>query len=98
MEAWSPLGRARLAKEPLLMQLAEKYNVSTAAICLRFSLQSDIVPLPKTTDPGRMRDNLNVFDFTIEESDMYRLRTLPQIGWSGEHPDRETVEKDMRFA
>lgn len=98
VEAWSPLGRARLSKEPLLLKLAKKYNVSTAAICLRFALQSDIVPLPKTTDPGRMRDNLNVFDFTIEESDMYRLRTLPQIGWSGEHPDRETVEKDMRFA
>ena len=98
VEAWSPLGRARLAKEPMMLGLAEKYNVSVAAICIRFALQCGIVPLPKTSDPTRMRENLNVFDFEIEESDIYRLMTLPQIGWSGEHPDRETIESDMRYS
>ena len=78
VEAWSPIGRARVLKEPLLMELAEKYQVSVA-------------PLPKSSSSERMHQNLDVFGFEIEENDMYQLMTLPQIGWSGEHPDRERV-------
>ena len=39
-----------------------------------------------------MRQNLDVFGFNIEDDDMHQLMTLPQIGWSGEHPDRERVK------
>ena len=91
MEAWSPIGRARVLKEPLLLELAEKYQVSEAQICIRFALQCGVLPLPKSSSAVRMRQNLDVFDFQIEDDDMHRLMTLPQIGWSGEHPDRETV-------
>ena len=91
VEAWSPIGRARVLKEPLIEELADKYGVSKAQICIRFALQCGVLPLPKSSAPSRMRQNIEVFDFVIEENDMYRLMTLPQIGWSGEHPDRETV-------
>ena len=91
VEAWSPIGRARVLKEPLLAELADKYQVSVAQICIRFALQCGVLPLPKSSSPERMRQNLDVFGFTIEDDDMHRLMTLPQIGWSGEHPDRERV-------
>ena len=91
VEAWSPIGRARVLKEPLLMELAEKYQVSVAQICIRFALQCGVLPLPKSSSSERMHQNLDVFGFEIEENDMYQLMTLPQIGWSGEHPDRERV-------
>ena len=91
VEAWSPIGRARVLKEPLLMELAEKYQVSVAQICIRFALQCGVLPLPKSSSGERMHQNLDVFGFDIEENDMYQLMTLPQIGWSGEHPDRERV-------
>ena len=91
IEAWSPIGRARVLKEPLLMELAEKYQVSVAQICIRFALQCGVLPLPKSSSGERMHQNLDVFGFDIEENDMYQLMTLPQIGWSGEHPDRERV-------
>ena len=91
VEAWSPIGRARVLKEPLLMELAEKYQVSVAQICIRFALQCGVLPLPKSSSSERMHQNLDVFGFDIEENDMYQLMTLPQIGWSGEHPDRERV-------
>ena len=91
VEAWSPIGRARVLKEPLLMELAEKYQVSVAQICIRFALQCGVLPLPKSSSGERMHQNLDVFGFEIEENDMYQLMTLPQIGWSGEHPDRERV-------
>lgn len=91
MEAWSPLSRGRAMNHPLLQELAEKYGRSTAQICLRYSVQQCIIPLPKSSSPERMRQNLDVFSFSISDKDMYRLRTLPQTGWSGEHPDYERV-------
>lgn len=91
VEAWSPIGRARVLQEPLLMELAEKYQVSVAQICIRFALQCGVLPLPKSSSGERMRQNLDVFGFNIEDDDMHQLMTLPQLGWSGEHPDRERV-------
>ncbi len=87
VEAWSPLGRASVLQEPLLLELAEKYGKSTAQICLRFALQNNVLPLPKSASPVRMKQNLDVFDFELSQEDMYRLMTLPETGWSGLHPD-----------
>ena len=75
----------------IVKALAEKYQVSVAQICIRFALQCGVLPLPKSSSSERMHQNLDVFGFDIEENDMYQLMTLPQIGWSGEHPDRERV-------
>lgn len=91
VQAWSPLGRQRVLQAPLLTELAAKYKVSPARICLRFELQKGINPIPKASAMERMKDNMNVFDFEISTEDMQRLNTLPQIGWSGEHPDFERV-------
>lgn len=91
IEAWSPIGRAKMLNEPLLIEMAEKYQVSVAQICIRFCLECGVLPLPKSSAPERMQQNLDVFGFRIEEDDMHRLMTLPQLGWSGEHPDRERV-------
>jgi len=92
LQAWSPLGRKRVMNLPLLIELAEKYRVSTARISLRFLHQSGCLPLPKASTPERMKDNQNIFDFTLSREDMYRIATLPQAGWSGEHPDYERIE------
>ena len=89
VEAWAPLGRAKVFEDPLLTELAEKYHVSVAQICVRFALQCGVLPLPKSSSPERMKQNLDVFGFEIEDDDMHRLMTLPQIGWTGHHPDRE---------
>lgn len=91
VQAWSPIGRARVLKDPLILDLAEKYNVSPAQICLRFALQKDIIPLPKSSSLARMKENQDLFSFEISKEDMYRIDTMPQTGWSGEHPDRERV-------
>lgn len=91
VSAWSPMGRGRVMKEPLLVEMAEKYQVSVAQLCIRFALQCGVLPLPKSSSWERMRQNLDVFQFEIERDDMYQLLTLPQVGWSGEHPDRERV-------
>lgn len=91
VQAWSPLGRRRVFEDPEIQEIAARYGVSVARLCLRFALQCNVIPLPKASSPDRMKENMDLFSFTIEDEDMYRLRTLPQIGWSGEHPDREWV-------
>lgn len=91
VQAWSPLGRRRVLEEPAVQKMAEKYGVTCAQFLLRFLLQQGIGVIPKASSMERMRQNLYLPDFEIEEGDMYYLRCLPQFGWSGEHPDLERV-------
>ena len=94
VQAWSPLGRQRVLKDPFITELAEKYGVSAAQICLRFLLQKGINSIPKASSMNRMKNNMDIFSFKISDEDMHKLNTLPQIGWSGEHPDFERVIVD----
>ena len=87
VEAWSPLGRGALLTDPLILELAKKYGKTPSQICLRFALQNNILALPKSSSPVRMKENLDIFDFDLEQEDLYRLMTMPQTGWSGIHPE-----------
>lgn len=94
LQAWSPLGRGKVLNEESLKKMAEKYGKTVSQICIRFLYQMGIMPIVKSSSINRMEENLNVFDFSIERDDMYYLMCLPQIGWSGEHPDRQRVYFD----
>ena len=87
VQAWSPLGRARVIKDESVALLAEKYRRTPAQILLRFLVQQDIAVIPKASSVERMKENMDIFDFEIEEDDMSFLKCLPQRGYSGEHPD-----------
>ncbi len=87
VEAWSPLGRTRVLEDPLVLEMAEKYGKTPAQVCLRFALDNQVLPLPKSGSVERMKANLDVFDFTISPEDMSRLMCMPQTGWGGHHPD-----------
>ena len=72
-----------------IVEMGARYGKSPAQLCIRFALQSGVLPLPKSSSRARMLENLDVFDFTLSEEDFSRLATLPQVGWSGKHPDFE---------
>lgn len=91
VQAWSPLGRRRIMEQEQVQKLAEKYQVSVAQFLLRVLLQLEIGVIPKASASERMRQNLELPEFTIEEEDLWFLRGLPQMGWSGEHPDLPRV-------
>ncbi|MDO4285755.1 MAG: aldo/keto reductase [Eubacteriales bacterium] len=93
VQAWSPLGRGRLSGEPLVKEMAQRYGVSIAQLCLRYAFQRGVIPIPKASSPERMAENQRIFDFAITGEDMDRLATMPQAGWSGEHPDRERAKR-----
>lgn len=95
IEAWSPIGRGRLMENPVLTELAVKYGVSVPHLCLAFDLQEGFIIIPKSTHRERMEENLHPDDIHINDEDMERIRLMPGAGWSGEHPDRETVKPNL---
>ena len=88
VEAWSPLGTGRVLKNEMLQKIAAKYNKSTAQLCIRWCLQNNVLPLPKSITPARIIENSQVFDFVITDEDMELINRMPPFGASGKHPDQ----------
>lgn len=65
--------QGQLLDEPTLVEIAQKYNKSTAQIILRWDLQNKVVTIPKSIKPHRIEENANIFDFTLSEEDMKKL-------------------------
>ena len=63
VEAWSPLGRGKMLDNETLKGIAAKYNKTVAQLCLRWCLQNDTLPLPKSVTPSRIVENADIFDF-----------------------------------
>lgn len=78
VEAYSPLVRNYKANDPTLVDVAKKYERTTAQILIRYALQKGWVPLPKSDTPERIVANANVFDFEIGEEDLAVLNGLDQ--------------------
>ena len=89
IEAWSPLGSGKMLKVEDLNNMAKKYNVSTANLCLKWCIQNKILPLPKSKNLERMQENINCLDFEISKEDMTILNEMPFVG--GLALDSETI-------
>ena len=89
VEAWSPLGSGKLFKVDELKDMALKYNVSVAQLCIKWCLQNNTLPLPKSKSIERIKNNLDVFDFEITKDDMDYLNNFRDVGNSG--LDSETI-------
>ena len=70
VEAWSPLGCGAVLGDVRLAEIAGRYGKSVAQLCIRFALQSGVIPLPKSVHPDRIKANTQVFDFEISPEDM----------------------------
>lgn len=88
VEAWGPLGTGRMLANPTLAAIAAGYGRSVAQLCIRWSLQNDFLPLPKSNHAERIRENAEVFDFEISAADMAFINAMPYFGGSGHNPDR----------
>lgn len=78
IEAWAPFGEGRggLFENPVLAAIGKKYGKTTAQVMLRWHLQRGVIVIPKSTHKERMRENFNVFDFTLCQEDMERISAL----------------------
>jgi 2,5-diketo-D-gluconate reductase A len=78
MEAWSPFaaGRNTIFSNPTLAEIGKKHNKSIAQVCLRWHFQRGIVAIPRSSNKEHMIENLNIFDFKLDESDIKTISTL----------------------
>lgn len=87
VEAWAPFSNGQVLNNPVLKEIADKYEKTVAQLTLRWIIQKGIVPLPKSVTPERIKSNLEVFDFEISAQDVERIDRLTDCGGSGLHPD-----------
>ncbi len=88
LEAYSPLTRTKKFNNPVIKQMAEKYQKSPAQIMIRWALQHEVIVIPKSSHRERIRENARVFDFSISAEDMETLNGLHQnyhVSWDPTH-------------
>ncbi|WP_273089550.1 aldo/keto reductase [Cryptobacterium curtum] len=83
IEAYSPIAHGEAGKITAIVDMAKKYNVSVAQLCIRYVLQLDMVALPKTANPDHMKSNAAV-DFEIAADDMETLKNVERISDYGD--------------
>lgn len=88
VQAWSPIGSGRLLQHPLLRDLAQKYHISVAQLCIQFAIQNGLIVLPKSTNAENIKNNFHLPKFTIDEHDIALIKNMEETGWSGLDPDK----------
>lgn len=86
-EAWSPLGSGRLIDDPVIAEVAAKHGKSPAQVMVRWSMQLGNIVLPKSVTPERIEQNIDVFDFVLDDADMAAIATLESGRRTGPNPD-----------
>lgn len=88
MEAYSPLGTGTVLDDEVIGQIADKYGKEPAQVILRWHIQEGRIVIPKSVTPERIKANLDVFSFTLDEADMQAIarRDDPQNGRTGSDP------------
>lgn len=92
LEAWGPLGQGsrQLLSEPAVQRIAAAHGKDAGQVILRFELQEGIIVFPKSTNPARIKSNMEVFDFALTEEEMAALRAL-DTGRGRHDPDAPGV-------
>lgn len=89
IESWSPLcaNKNNLLDEQILKDLAEKYSKTPAQIILRWNIERGLIVIPKSSNPGRQKENINLFDFSLTAEDIEKVNSLNKDLRVGPHPD-----------
>lgn len=75
-ESWSPLGRAAFFADPVIAGVAKKHAKTPAEVVIRWHLDNGLIVIPKTVRPERLKENIAVFDFRLDDDDLRRMRVL----------------------
>lgn len=94
-EAWGPMaeGRHGIFTHPVLTEIGAKYEKTAAQVALRWNVQRGVVIIPKSTHKERMEENLNIWDFSLNDEDMEKIAAL-DLGHSEiiDHSSAETAK------
>ena len=86
-EAWSPIARGKVADDPVIGGIAEKLGKTPAQVTLRWHIQRGDVVFPKSVNPGRIKENFELFDFELDQADMTAITALDRGERTGPNPD-----------
>ncbi|AJA48273.1 oxidoreductase, aldo/keto reductase [Clostridium pasteurianum DSM 525 = ATCC 6013] len=86
-QAWSPLGRGAVLKDPIIKIIAEQHNKSIAQVIIRWHLQKGNIVIPKSITPSRIEENADVYDFALTEEEMKIIDALNRAERTGDDPD-----------
>lgn len=89
-ESWSPLGQGTLFQDATLLRIAQKHKRTVAQIILRWHIELGLVAIPKSATPSRIRENMALFDFRLDEGDMAAIAGLDRGAAGRIGPDPET--------
>jgi 2,5-diketo-D-gluconate reductase A len=80
IESWSPLGSGSLIDNPAIGAIAKKHGRSPAQVMIRWHLDEGLIVIPKSVTPARIRENIAVFDFALDDADRRALAALDDPG------------------
>jgi Aldo/keto reductases, related to diketogulonate reductase len=83
IEAYSPIAHGEMLKNEVVSAMAKRYDINVAQLCIRYCLQLNMLPLPKTANPEHMKINADM-EFEISEADMEILKNIDPIENYGE--------------
>ncbi len=88
-ESWSPLAQGAVLDAPVVTAIAERVGRTPGQVVTRWHIERGDIVFPKTMSPERMRENIDVFDFTLSADDMATIATLDRGpgGRTGADPD-----------
>jgi len=90
IQAWSPLGRGMLLRNPTVIRIAQRLGMTPAQVAIRWSLDHGFMPIVKALEMTHQRQNLDVFKMKLDAEAMAELDAMPQTAYSGLHPDTVT--------
>ncbi|MER8119642.1 aldo/keto reductase [Streptomyces sp. SID8366] len=86
-EAWSPLGQGKgLLEVPAIVAIAQKHNRTPAQVVLRWHVQQGTIVIPKSVTPSRIKENIEVFDFSLDAEDLAAIGALNEDRRIGPDP------------
>jgi 2,5-diketo-D-gluconate reductase A len=88
VEAWSPLGRGAVLEDPVIQSIANRAGKTPAQVVLRWHIQRGDIVFPKSVNPERIRENIDIFDFELPATDVEDITLLNRNERTGPDPDK----------
>lgn len=88
VEAWSPIAKGgEVLQDEIIKEIADKYGKSAAQVVLRWHMQEGTIAIPKSVTPSRIKENIDIFDFSLTDEEMEKIASLDRYHRIGKDPN-----------
>ena len=93
--AWSPMGHGTVLQNEIIREIAEETGKTPAQVCLKYVLEKGLSLVSRSVHPKRMKENRELFDFSLSPEQMEAIDNLEGVGDSGLNPDDPDIQKKL---